>query len=224
MHRQPMPGNADWTNIAASKFWRAVMKLYYLKGACSLATYISLIESGRKFEAFEVDRATRKTSDGKDFASLSPKGYVPLLVLDDGQVLTENVAVLSYVASLNPAAKLSPPPGTLGQFRVLEALAFVNSELHKNVSALFRPDTPEEWKTIVKQNVAKRLPLVEKSFEQAPFLTGKDFTVADAYLFVVLSWSPRIGIDLAAFPRIQDFQKRVAERPSVKAAYKAEGL
>jgi len=200
------------------------MKLYYLKGACSLATYISLIESGRKFEAFEVDRATRKTSDGKDFASLSPKGYVPLLELDDGQVLTENVAVLSYVASLNPAAKLAPPPGTFGNFKVIEAIAFVNSELHKTVSGLFRPDTPEEWKKISRENATKRLALVEKSLEQTPFLTGKDFSVADAYLFVVLSWWPRLSLDLTPFPRIRDFQERVAARPSVQAARKGEGL
>lgn len=200
------------------------MKLYYLKGACSFATYISLIESGRKFEAFSVDRATRQTSDGKDFNSISPKGYVPLLVLDDGQTLTENVAVLSYVASLNPAAKLAPPPGTLGFFRVVEALAFVNSELHKTVSALFRPDTPDAWKAIAKENAVKRLGTVEKMLEKSPYLTGNDFTVADAYLYVVLSWTPRLGIDLAPFPKVQDFFKRVDARPSVKAARQGEGL
>jgi glutathione S-transferase len=200
------------------------MKLYYLKGACSLATYISLIESGRKFEAFSVDRATRKTSDGKDFDALSSRGYVPLLVLDDGQTLSENVAVLSYVAGLNPAAKLAPPPGTLGFFRVLEALAFVNSELHKTVGALFRPDTPDGWKTIAKEHATKRLGTVDKMLEKAPFLTGSDFTVADAYLYVVLSWMPRLGIDLAPFPKVQDFFKRVEARPSVQAARQGEGL
>lgn len=200
------------------------MKLYYLKGACSLASYISLIESGRKFEAFALDRTTRQTSDGKDFASLTEKGYVPLLVLDDGQVLTENVAVLSYIASLNPAAKLAPPPGTFGNFKVIEAIAFVNSELHKTVSALFRPDTPEAWKNISREHAVKRLALVEKWLEKAPFLTGNDFTVADAYLYVVLSWTPRLGIDIAQFPKVSDFFKRVDARPSVKAARQGEGL
>jgi glutathione S-transferase len=200
------------------------MKLYYLKGACSLASYISLIESGRKFEAFAVDRATRRTSDGKAFDEISTKGYVPLLVLDDGQTLTENVAVLSYIASLNPAAKLAPPAGTFGFFRVVEALAFVNSELHKAVSALFRPDTPDAWKTIAVENVKKRLGTVEKIFEKTPFLTGNDFTVADAYLYVVLSWTPRLGIDLAPYPRVRDFFQRVDARPSVKAARQGEGL
>jgi glutathione S-transferase len=200
------------------------MKLYYLKGACSLATYISLIESGRKFEAFAVDRATRKTSDGKEFDSIAPKGYVPLLVLDDGQMLTENVAVLSYVATLNPAAKLARPVGTLGYFRVVEALGFVNSELHKTVSALFRPDTPDAWKAIALANATKRLGPVEKMLEKSPYLTGNDFTVADAYLYVVLSWAPRLGLDLAPFPKVKDFFQRVEARPSVKAARQAEGL
>lgn len=200
------------------------MKLYYLKGACSLATYISLIESGRKFEAFAVDRATRRTSDGKTFDEIAPKGYVPLLVLDDGQTLTENVAVLSYVATLNPAAKLAPPAGTLGFFRVVEALAFVNSELHKSASALFRPDTPDAWKAIMRKNIAKRLGTVDKMLEKSPYLTGNDFTVADAYLYVVLSWAPHLGLDLAPFPRVQDFFRRVDARPSVRAAHHGEGL
>jgi glutathione S-transferase len=199
------------------------MKLYYLKGACSLATYICLIESGRRFDAFEVDRASRRATDGHELASLSPKGYVPVLVLDDGQVLTENVAVLTYVAGLDPAKKLAPA-GALGQVRLIEAIAYVNSEVHKNVSPLFNPKTPDAYKTIIHENVQKRLGLVEKLLEKAPFLTGPDFSAADAYLWVVLSWSPRIGIDLSGFPRIQDFQKRVGERPSVKAALKAEGL
>ena len=200
------------------------MKLYYLKGACSLATYISLIESGRKFEAFSLDRSTRQTSDGKDFSTISPKGYVPVLVLDDGQTLTENVAVLSYVATLDPAAKLAPPVGTLGYFRVVEALAFVNSELHKTVSALFRPDTPDAWKAIAIENAKKRLENVDKILEKSPFLTGNDFTAADAYLYVVLSWMPRLGIDLGPFPKVQDFFNRVDARPSVKAARQGEGL
>ncbi|MET0290855.1 MAG: glutathione transferase GstA [Steroidobacteraceae bacterium] len=199
------------------------MKLYYLKGACSLATYISLNETGRQFEAFEVDRATRKASDGKELASLNAKGYVPVLVLDDGQTISENVAVLTYVAGLDPSKKLAPA-GALGQIRLIEALAFVNTELHKTVSALFNPKTPDAYKAIVHENVPKRLALIEKTLEKTPFLLGDDFSAADAYLWVVLSWSPRIGIDLTGFPKIQDFQKRVGARPSVKAALKGEGL
>jgi glutathione S-transferase len=213
------------STIAALRIrWSTLMKLYYLKGACSLATYISLIESGRKFEAFSLDRASRKTSDGKDFATLSPKGYVPVLVLDDGQVLTENVAVLAYVASLNPAAKLAPAPGSIGHYRVLEALAYVNSEIHKTVSALFRPDTPDGWKDIARENALKRVAYVEKILEKTPYLTGNDFTVADAYLYVVLSWFPHLGLDLTPFPKVRDFSQRVDARPSVKAAKQGEGM
>lgn len=200
------------------------MKLYYLKGACSLATYICLIESGRKFDAFAVDRASCTTSDGKDFRSISPKAYVPALVLDDGQVLTENVAVLSYVAALDPGAKLAPPPGTLGNYRVIEAIAFVNSEIHKTVSPLFRPDTPEAWKAICRENVVKRLGLVEKTLENSPYLTGKDFSAADAYLYVVLTWAPKLELDLSPFPRIGEFYKRIDARPSVKAAKQGEAM
>ncbi len=134
------------------------------------------------------------------------------------------MAVLSYVATLNPARQARTPVGTLGYFRVVEALAFVNSELHKTVSALFRPDTPDAWKAIAVANAKKRLGTVEKMLEKGPYLTGNDFTVADAYLYVVLSWTPRLGIDLAPFPKVQDFFQRVEARPSVKAARQGEGL
>jgi glutathione S-transferase len=200
------------------------MKLYYLQGACSLASLICLVESGRKFEAISVERGTKKTADGKDFTAISPKGYVPALVLDDGQVLTENVAVLSYIASLNPAAKLGGTPGTLAQFRLIEALGYVNSELHKTISVVFRPDVSDDAKAMARQNAQKRLELVEKSLEKEPFLLGKDFSAADAYLYVVLTWNSRTGLDLSGLPRTQAFFDRVAARPSVKAALEAEGL
>jgi glutathione S-transferase len=200
------------------------MKLYYLPGACSLATYISLLEAGQKFEAVAVERGTKKTADGTTLDAINPKGYVPTLVLDDGSVLTENAAVLAYVSSLNPAARLAPPCGSLGFFRVLEWIAYINTELHKTISVVFRPDTPEEMKAIARNNVRKRLDLVENALTKAPFLTGPDFTVADAYLWVVLSWSPRTGVDLAALPRIRDFVDRVRARPSVAEALKGEGL
>ncbi len=115
------------------------MKLYYLTGACSLASYISLIEAGQTFEAFAVDRATRQTSDGKDFVAFNPKSYVPTLILDNGEMLTENVAVLSYIANLDKSRKLAPEPGTMGFYRVVEWLAYVNSEIHKNMGALSGP-------------------------------------------------------------------------------------
>lgn len=200
------------------------MKLYYLKGACSLASYISLIEAGQAFDAVEVERGTKKTADGTTLDAINPKSYVPTLTLDDGTVLTENASVLPYIASLNPAARLAPPPGSLGFFRVLEWIAYINTELHKTISVVFRPDTPEEMKNIARRNVGKRLELVEKALEKGPFLTGSEFTVADAYLWVVLSWSPRTGVDLSGLPRTRDFLDRVKQRPSVQEALRREGI
>ena len=200
------------------------MKLYYLPGACSLATYISLLEAGQKFEAFAVSRGDKRTDDGKDYFTINAKGYVPALVLDNGEVLTENVAVLSYVATLNPAAMLAPPVGTLGFFRVVEWLAFINSEIHKNFGLLFRPTTPDAAKTMAKENLQLRLPYIEKSLGNEPWLTGGDFTVADAYLYVMLSWAGRVGVDLSGTPKLIDFLARASARPTVVAARKAEGL
>ena len=200
------------------------MKLYYLQGACSLATYISLLEAGQKFEAVAVERGTKKTGDGSDLAAINPKSYVPTLVLDDGTVLSENAAVLSYVATLNPTAKLAPPVGTVGYFQVVEWLGYINTELHKAISVVFRPNTPPEFAAIARENVQKRLEFVEKALEKGPYLTGADFTVADAYLYVVMSWNGRTGISLDKLPKLQAFVERVGARPHVKAARRGEGM
>ena len=199
------------------------MKLYYMAGACSLASLISLIEGGQKFEAIALDRATRKTADGKDFASINPKGYVPALVLDNGEVLTENAALLAYIGDLNPAAKLIPASG-LERFRVQEWLAYINSEVHKTVSPLFNPATPDAAKQAAKEYLAKRLSLIEQRLGSNDFLTGAAFTVADAYLYVVLSWRSKVGVNIDKFPKLAAFYDRVKARPSVKAARQAEGL
>jgi glutathione S-transferase len=200
------------------------MKLYYLKGACSLASYISLVEAGQKFQAFEVERGTKKTADGKNLADINPKGYVPVLVLDDGTVLTENVAVLSYISQLDPKGALAPKAGTLGFFKVVEWLAFVNGEVHKQVSPLFRPTTTEEAKAAAREYVLMRLGFVEKALADKPFLTGDHFTVADAYLYVILSWRPRLGLDISGYPKLTAFYDRCHARPSVQQARKEEGL
>jgi glutathione S-transferase len=206
-----------------ARVYNAGMKLYYLTGACSLATYISLLEAGQKFEAFSVDRATKQTSDGKDYNTINPKGYVPALVLDNGEMLTENVAVLSYVASLDKSGKLAPTPGTLPFYRVVEWLSYVNGEVHKNFGPLFRPNLTEEAKTAAKEMIAKRLGLIEQRLTGS-FLTGENFTVADAYLFVVLSWRTRVGVDISAFPKLTAFFERVRTRPTVQQAFTEEGL
>lgn len=200
------------------------MKLYYLKGACSLASYISLLEAGQKFEAYEVERGTKKASDGKDYNTVSPKGYVPALVLDDGTLLTENVAVLSYISQLDPAGKLAPKAPSLGFFKVVEWLGYVNSEVHKNLSGLFRPDATEEAKAAQRAAALTRYTFIDKSLGNKPYLTGENFTVADAYLYVTLSWLGRIGVDISGLPTLTAYYERCRARPAVHKARTDEGL
>ena len=200
------------------------MKLYHLAGSCSLASHISLIESGVKFEHYAVDRATKKTADGKDFTAFNSKGYVPALLLDDGTLITENVAVLSYIAGLDASRKLGPAPGTLGFYKLVEWLAYVNSEVHKNMSPLFRPNTPEEMKTILRETVGQRHAFLEKALGNKLYLTGENFTVADAYLYVTLSWRERVNISITHLPVLNAFYERVRARSAVQQARKDEGL
>ena len=199
------------------------MKLYYMTGACSMASLISLYESGVKFETAAVDSKTRKTADGLDFNQVNSKGYVPALRLDDGQVLTENVAVLLYIADRNPAAKLAPAPGTIERYRVIEWLAFVNSEIHKGYTPLFSA-VSEDVKQYARGNLSKRLDWLNTALGSKHFLTGDTFTVADAYLFVVLGWSGHVGIELGKWPNLKRFRSDLQSRPAVKSALKAEGL
>jgi glutathione S-transferase len=200
------------------------MKLYYLKGACSLASYISLCELGVKFETAAIDRTTKKTADGEDFNQVNSKGYAPALRLDDGQVLTENVAVLQYIADLKPEAKLAPPAGTLERSRLVEWLAFLNSEVHKNVSPLFGPTTHEEVKSFARANLTRRLDWLESNLGSRSYLMGEQFTVADAYLFVILGWFGHLNIDLGKWPKLQALHQRVGARPATERAMREEGL
>jgi glutathione S-transferase len=200
------------------------MKLYYLQGACSLASLISLLEVGTKFEPVAVDRKTRKLPDGRDYTEVNPKGYVPALELDDGEVLTENTAVLPYIADLKPSANLAPPVGTLARFRLQEWLGYLNSEVHKNFSTLFNPSVPDAMKQIAKDNIARRIALIEDRLGDKQFLLGDSFSVADAYLYVILSWRQKLGVDLSGFPKVTALYERIRARPSVQSARKAEGL
>jgi glutathione S-transferase len=200
------------------------MKLYYFSGACSLASNIALREAGLPFELVKVDRRTRKAADGLDFNEVNPKGYVPALTLDNGEVLTENVAVLQYIADRNPAAKLAPPAGTMERYRLVEWLAFISSEIHKNFSPMFRDDAPEETKQYVRRILSTRLEYLNRAMGNRPFLMGEQFTVADAYLFTVLGWSRHLNFDLGKWPQLQRHLERVGARPQVIEALKAEGL
>lgn len=200
------------------------MKLYYLPGACSLASFISLIESGHSFEPVRVDRPTRNLPDGRAYAAVNPKGYVPALELDDGDVLTENISLLPYIADLNPSAKLAPPPGTRQRIRLQEWLAYFNGELHKNFSLLFNPKVPEAMKQIAKENIARRVSYIEDRLDDRAYLLGDDFSVADAYLYVILSWREKLGVDISNFPKVVALYERIRTRSSVQSARKAEGL
>src|SRR5579872_7020772 len=200
------------------------MKLFYMKGACSLASYISLIEAGLKFEAAEIDHKSHKTSDGESLESINSKGYVPVLRLDNGEILTENVAVLQYIADRNPAAQLAPAAGTLDRYRLQEWLSFINSEVHKAFSPLFSSEASDDMKTYARNYVAKRLDYVEKALGDKTFLMGDQFTVADAYLFTVIGWGAHVGIDLARWPKLNSYHQRIASRPHVIEAMTAEGL
>ena len=199
------------------------MKLYYMKGACSLASLISLKEAGIEFEAVAVDHQTRKTRDGEELNVVNSKGYVPVLRLDDGAILTENVAVLLYIAELNPAAQLAPPAGSLDRYRLVEWLAYINSEVHKNFGPLFYASSSAEVKAFALGNLQKRLDWLEHALGAGTFLMLDQFTVADAYLYVVLSWTSHVGIDLARWPALKRHNERIAARPHVQSALKAEG-
>ncbi|CAG0980709.1 glutathione S-transferase [Burkholderiales bacterium] len=200
------------------------MKLYYSPGACSLSTHIVLNEGGFSYDTERVDLASGKTETGADYRAVNPNGYVPALLLDDGQVLTEGPAIIQYLADRVPEKRLAPPAGTMERYRLMEWLNFISTELHKGFGALFNPQAPEEWKTAVKAQLAQRIGHVSQRLEGKTYLMGDDFTVADAYLFTVLGWSQYVGLDLSPWPMLTAYLGRVAARPAVQAALKAEGL
>jgi len=200
------------------------MKLYFAPGACSLSPHIVSREAGIPLELEEVNNREKKTKSGRDYWSINPKGQVPVLELDDGERLTEGPIIVQYLADRNPASGLVPPAGSIERYRVQEWLNFVTSELHKTFGPIFRPTTPEEYKTISKENLGKRFDWLNEKLAGKQYLMGDKFTVADAYLFTILRWSPRIGIDLAKWPNLKSYIDRVGARPKVQEALKAEGL
>lgn len=200
------------------------MKLYYTPGACSLASSISLREAGIDFEGVQVDLRTKKTADGADFTAVSSKGYVPALQLDNGELLTENIAILQYIGDQKPDRKLVPPAGSMERYRLQEWLAFISTELHKSFTPFFNPATPDAYKGIARDRIAMRLDWLEKQLGSKQYLMGDQFTVADAYLFTILGWSGAAGLDLARWSGLQKYFDRVAARPAVAQARQAEGL
>ncbi|WGK59156.1 MULTISPECIES: glutathione transferase GstA [Pantoea] len=200
------------------------MKLYCKPGACSLSPHIVALECGLDFTQVNVDLQKKVTEQGEDYWQINPKGQVPALQFDDGSILTEGVAIVQYLADLKPDRHLLAPTGSLTRYHTLEWLSFVSSELHKSFSPLFRPDTPEEYKTIARAQLEKKYQQVNEALQDKQWLLGLRFTVADVYLFVVTRWAKAIKLDLAGLDALDAWFNRVAERPAVQAALKAEGL
>lgn len=200
------------------------MKLYYSPGACSLSPHIVLNEGGFSFETEKVDLATKKTESGGDYTAINPNGYVPALVLKDGEVLTEVSAIIQYLADRVPEKKLAPLADTMERYRLQEWLNFISTELHKAFAPLFNPNAPEEWKTQMKDLLARRFDYVSKKLDGKQYLMGDTFTSADAYLFTVLGWGQWVAVDLSPWPVLTSYVSRVAARAAVHATLKAEGL
>jgi glutathione S-transferase len=200
------------------------MQLYFAPGACSLSPHIVAQEAGIPLTLVKVDLQAKKVADGSDYFAVNAKGYVPALRLDSGELLTEGPAIVQYLADQKPATKLVPAAGSMERYRVQEMLGYINSELHKTYSPLFRPTTSPELRKEREEYLRKRYGLVEKQLAKGPYLFGEQFTAADAYLFTVTNWSNFVKLDLSEFPNLMAFQARVAARPAVQAALKAEGL
>ena len=198
------------------------MKLYFSPGTCSLAVNIALLETGLAYTPVKVDLKTKKTAAGDDFNAINPKGYVPALALDSGELLTEVPAVLQYVADQAPKANLAPANGTLARYQLQGWLTYVGTEIHKNFGPFFNPAATPEWKTACMANLERRLAYANDQLQGKDYLMGSQFTVADAYLFNTLSWSKFIKLDLDQWPSLAAYQKRIAERPSVVAARSLE--
>lgn len=195
-----------------------VMKLYYSPGACSMASHILFNEWGIPYTLESVDLRTHKTEKGQDFYKINPKGYVPVLVLDNGQTLTENIAILSYLSDFKGFAPKD-------RYQFLEWLAFISTELHKGIGSLFGySDGPEKVIKDIKDKVAKRLKVVDDHLAGKEFVFDGAFSALDAYLVTILNWCPKLKVDLSPYKNINDYLKRIMTRPSIQKTLQQEGL
>jgi len=200
------------------------MKLFIKPGACSLSPHIVLEELGLKYETEKVDTKARKTESGADYLAINPNGYVPALQLDNGTVLTEGPAIVQYLADLKPEKKLAPANGTPERYKLQSWLTFTGMELHRSFTPLFNPAASQDWKDAARANLERRLTWLNGELAGRDYLMGKDFTVADAYLFTVANWSKFVKFDISGLSHLTAYMARVAARPAVQAALKAEGL
>ncbi|SPB18716.1 glutathione S-transferase [Caballeronia novacaledonica] len=200
------------------------MKLFYKAGACSLASHIALEESGLPYEIEAVDLKTKVTASGADFSKITAKGYVPALLLDTGEVLTEGPAILQYIADQVPAKHLAPLNDGMARYRLQSWLTFIGTELHANFTPFFYPTSGSDWKATAMAKLQHRLTYVAQHIDDKQFLLGNEFSIGDAYLFTVLGWAKHIDLDLGKWPALVAYQERVGARPGVQAAMKSEGL
>ncbi len=201
-----------------------MLKLYYVPGTCSLCPHIVLHEARLRFTLEQVNPGDKKTGTGQDYNAINPKSNVPALVMNDGQLLTEVAVIVQYLADLAPEKKLAPPAGTLARYRLQEWLNFISSEIHKGYSPLFNPRLADDVKAIFKERLAGRINYAARALADKDYLMGDTVSVADAYLFAVLRWSPRLGFELSPWPVLKSYMERIGARPAVKIAMAEEGL
>ncbi len=200
------------------------MKLFYKQGACSLAPHIILRETGKDFTLESVDLMKKRLADDSDYFAINPKGQIPALLLDEGTLVTEAVVIMQYLADSAPESQLLAPTGDLARYKTLEWLNFIATELHKGFTPLFRPDTPEEYKPVVRATLEKKLHFVNDALNGKSWIAGEHFTIADAYLYNVLRWARAVKLEMSELANIEPYMARVSTRPAVAAALAAEGL
>jgi len=200
------------------------MKLFYAPAVCSMAAHIVAHELGMSLDLEKVDLKTKRTTGGRDFTGINPKGYVPTLELDDGSLLTENIAILQYLAAQQPHQKLVPAHGSPAFFRLLEWLGFINSEVHKTFTPLWHAEYPAEMHALARETLGKRLTHLDRHLADHRYLLGDTFSLVDAYAFTVVNWATYLKLDTSPYPNLQRYQADIAARPSVRQAMAAEGL
>jgi glutathione S-transferase len=200
------------------------MKLYYSPGACSLSPHIALKEAGLPFDLVRVDLKAKKLEDGSDYNAINPKGQVPALGLDSGDLLTEGAVIVQMIADTAPQKNLAPANGTSERYKLQEWLNFIASELHKNFSPLFQPALSDDTKAFFKDRLMGKFKYIDGALKGRDYVMGNHFTVPDAYLFTMLAWADRVGLDISGLPNLVAYKARVAARPKVQEALTAEGL
>ncbi|MDO9298271.1 glutathione transferase GstA [Bradyrhizobium sp.] len=200
------------------------MKLYYSPGACSLSPHIALLEAGLPYDLVKVDLKAKKLENGDDFLGINPKGQVPTLVLDSGEVVTEGPVIVQMIADKVSGKNLAPARDSAERYKLQEWLTYINSEVHKNFGPMFSPVLADDAKAFFKDRVMGKFKYLDGALAGNDYLMGKQFTVADGYLFTMLSWAERMKFDLAALPNLLAYKARVGARPAVQAALTKEGL